>query len=180
MIHIYKNYIVEKFKVSESLLNIVKAHIKEDRFYYISENEDFTIKYDFVGEESMGLDWIYNKTRKYTGTSLFKCLIQIGLENKMHMIKTYAVKGNDLIKIDGYTRAIQTNGYYTMLRWGFVPDGGINFLNGVLGTDYPDLETAYNDSEFWSNWRENGIEFVGFFYLNKDSISFDVLDKKTL
>jgi hypothetical protein len=158
----------------------VKENTKEDRFYYVSENEDFTIKYDFVGEESMGLDWIYNKTNKYNGTDLFKCLVQIALENNLHMIKSYAIKGGDMIRVNGIPQIIQTNGYYTILRGGFIPDGGVDFLNGVIGTDYVDLESAYNDPSFWSNWRENGIEFVGFFYLAKNSLSFDILDKKTL
>ena len=81
------------------------------------------------------------------------------------------------VKINGKSKSIVVNGYYTMLRWGFIPEGGIKFINKVLHSNYESLESAIIDPEFWNRWKLEGKEFIGFFDLSSNSLSWKILNK---
>ena len=157
------------------LFDIIKTQGKSEKFYTLVDTDDFILKYDDTSY--MTLDWIYMKTNKYRGTDIFKAFLQLAKERGHNKVKAWAIKGADVVKINGKSKSIVVNGYYTMLRWGFIPEGGIKFINKVLHSNYESLESAIIDPEFWNRWKLEGKEFIGFFDLSSNSLSWKILNK---
>ncbi len=175
--------ILEEFSqfVSESsvndILTMMKTQMKETKEYKDLETEDFMLR---IGEMTshITLSWIYTKTSKYSGTDILKALIKYCQENGFKSITGYGIKGHDSVIIDGKRKSIVTNGYYSLMRWGFIPDKGVKFINKTLKTNYSTLEDAFSDKEFWTKWKEDGKEYTGEFDVSSNSLSFRVLDKQ--
>lgn len=164
----------------ENILDIINANKVSKDFYTLVETTDFTLKYDDASEDHITLNWIYikNKSSNISGTDLFKALIEIAKSKGIYKIFAYGIKGYDIIEVDGVKKSIWVNGYYTMLRWGFIPDKGIHFLNKILKTNYNSLEEAYKEQNFWDSWKENGKEFTGVFDLSsEETLSMRILNK---
>jgi hypothetical protein len=133
------------------------------------KNDDFEAKIDTFGDYYR-LYWIKNISRKYSGTEIFKNILKT-LSNKF---------GNRPVSatgIKGEFKGKPVNGYYTMFRWGFIPEGGIDFINNQLGTSYESLEKAVNDNGFWEMWKANGTEIEGIFDMSPGSLSWKILNK---
>lgn len=176
-------YVLEEFSqfVTESnvtdILTIIKTQMKETKDYKDLETDDFMLR---IGEMTshVTLSWIYTKTNKYSGTDILKALIKYCQESGFKTITGYGIRGTDSVIINGKRKIITTNGYYSLMRWGFIPDKGIKFINNILKTNYTTLEDAFSNKEFWTKWREDGKEYTGEFDVSSNSLSFNVLDKQ--
>ena len=153
------------------LNNIINANFKPDKHGDIHiKNNDFEVKFDTFGD-NYRLNWIKNFSGKYKGTEIFKNMLH-NLHDKIGD-KPITATG-----IKGVFKGKPVNGYYTMFRWGFVPDGGIKQINKILNTKYNDLESAINDPAFFDKWKENGEEYEGIFDMSPNSISWKLINNK--
>lgn len=143
---------------------------KRDKGNIIILNKDFELKFDtFAG--LYRLNWIWNESGKYKGTDILKTVLEVVSDRLGD--KPVTTTG-----IRGEFKGIQTNGAYTMLRWGFLPEGGVEMLNSYLGEDYVSLEAAFKDPVFWENWKKYASEYDGVFDMTPGSLSWDLLLKK--
>jgi hypothetical protein len=157
-------------KELESIIAPAVANPKKDMI--VVDNEDFEVRFDLWGD-TYRFNWIINRTAKYRGADIFHALITaVEMAYGAKPITTSAEKGYDeQAKKD-------LNGYYTMLRWGFIPDKGVKMFNALLGETYPTMEAAFKDSSFWKNWRDYGSSYTGVFDMTPGSLSWDLLEKK--
>ena len=148
-------------------------HMKKKDFLDI-DNEDFALRFDVWGP-TFRLSWIKNKSGKYRGTDIWKTLLDV-IKKKFGLkdITASAEKGYDSVD------KVELNGYYTMLRWGFIPDKGIKMFNALLGEDYKSLEEAFSDEKFWSDWLKYGQSWTGVFDASPNSLSWKLLYKKPI
>ena len=163
--------------VIDELLNIIETQQVKDDFYQVIDTEDFVLKLDNVGDY-LTINWIWMKTRKYSGTELFNAIIKYAENKGYDTIYAFGIKGKNLVKADGKNQVIIVNGYYTLMRWGFIPDKGINFINRILKEKYESFEDAFSDPEFWIKWKSKGVEYGGSFDLTPNSLSFKILNRE--
>ena len=158
---------------------IIEETSFQDEIYTIVENNNFSLKIDYITGDYLTLAWIHIKNKEYiNGTELLKSLIPYSKKRNLKYIHAYGIKGYDMAYVNNKMKLITTNGYYTLMRWGFIPYKKEIFLNKVLKTDYKSLEDAYSDPNFWINWKERGIAYVGDFDLEENSLSYKVLNKE--
>ena len=158
---------------SQDLYSIISSlFIPDKKGLVLIKTSDFAIKFDTWGN-TYNLYWIKNFSSKFKGTDIFKELLKIVKERVGE--KVIIATG-----IRGDFKGEDTNGYYTMMRWGFIPEGGISFINKILGTNYEKIEKAFNDSNFWINWKANGVQFDGEFDMSVNSLSWKVLNHQLL
>jgi hypothetical protein len=178
MYNIFEKYSDFVFESNiDEVLNIIKNQMKEDKTGKKVETSDFILKIDDMTNH-VTLSWIYTKTRTYSGTDIIRALIKYAQEKNYKFIAGYGIKGFDIVEIEGKKTRIVTNGYYSLMRWGFLPDKGIKVINKKLKTNYATLEDAFSDSSFWTTWKDNGGDYTGEFDLKPNSLSFKVLDKQ--
>ncbi len=161
-----------KYFENNDILYMLKNDIKHKGIYDVLNNDDFELKIDDVSGDHLTLNWIKMKTRKYSGTDILNSLIKYSQEKNYEYISAYGIKGD--------FKGKPVNGYYTLMRWGFIPDKGVNFINNVLDTKYNSLEEAFSKSIFWENWKKNGTEYTGEFNLETNSLSFKILNKEKI
>ena len=73
-------------------------------------------------------------------------------------------------------------GYYVFLKYGFIPDNNVKFINKIfkinkIDKQYTDINEIYLDKSFFKTWKEIGVGFNGSFNLDDDSISMSVYKK---
>lgn len=159
----------------DDILDIIKNKMITGKDGYKSiETPDFILKIDEV-DTHVTLSWIYMKTQKYKGTDVLNAIIKYSKSKGYKSITGFGIRGTDIVKIDGKSKTIETNGYYTLMRWGFIPDNGIKMINRVLKTKYPSLIAAYKDPEFWTKWKQNGKDYTGEFDIAPNSLSWKIL-----
>lgn len=142
---------------------------KETKCYTHVKNADFEMKYSAM-DNYLILLWIHIKPNSnYKGIEVFKALIEFTRTNNLPVITAFAARRK--------FRRINTNGYYSLLKWGFIPDKGISFINKTLGSKYTSIQEAYSDQEFLKRWKEKGAEFDGSFEVSPTSFSMQVLNK---
>lgn len=165
------SYVIDRYlQENQSLEDLISYSIVPNKKGDIlMKNDDFETKIDTFGD-NYRLYWIKNISKKYSGTEIFKSILKT-LKNKFgnKPISTTGIKG----KFKGKP----VNGYYTMLRWGFIPKGGINFINEKLNTNYKNISEAVTDEKFWELWRNKGCEFDGIFDMQPNSVSYKILNK---
>jgi hypothetical protein len=137
----------------------------------ILRSEDYDINFDVFLKDSYRLNWIRNLSKRYKGTDIFETLLK-WISDRIGIAKITATG------IKGKFKGIPVNGYYTMMRWGFLPEDGVDFINDTLGTTYIDERDAVCDSDFWLLWKEDGVEFEGVFDMKDNSLSYTVLHRK--
>lgn len=82
--------------------------------------------------------------------------------------QNYYNKNKEIIKVkSAYKR-----------RFGKYPED-MNEINSILGTGYPNFETASNDLEFWNLWKEKGSDYYGVFDLRPNSLSWRMFNKNS-
>ena len=97
----------------------------------VCDNPDFKVTFDLFGE-SYTLYWIHNKTHKFTGTDIFKTILQWLKDNNLENdIRGLGIRG-DYHKLDN---GEQASGYYALMRWGFIPEN-LKDINLLLDTHY--------------------------------------------
>jgi hypothetical protein len=136
----------------DNVYSIIKNTTKVKQGISHVKNEDFDIIFDIEGD-TLTLTWINVKSGKFTGKDVLSALIQLAHENGANKIRATGVRGKYHGKL--------AYGYYALLKWGFIPDGGIAFLNKVLGTKYGSIKEAFADPQFWAMWKDMGVEFTG-------------------
>ncbi len=159
-----KRFIIES--LSDSFQNDL---IKTKKFSQIN-NEDFSLRFDFI-DDYVILLWIYNKSKKYSGREIFYQFIKYINSLGIREIYAYAAKGIDHIRDGKKSIKINDTGYFNLLKWGFIPTEGINFINKTLKSNYKSFEEMFSDNEFFSIWKEKGKEFPCVFDTDKNSIS---------
>lgn len=164
--------------VALQLLKIIENNKRNEGNYILVETSDFIVKFNEVSGKHLSFNWCYMKTKKFSGTDILRALIMYSQKKGYRYISGYGIKGYDKAKIDGKYKDIKVNGFYTIMRWGFLPDKGVKFINKVLKSNYSSLEDAFSDSFFWQQWKEKGVEFYGEFDLSPNSLSFKVLNKE--
>jgi hypothetical protein len=127
--------------------------------YLLINCEDFEIRYDNVDDENITLCWILKKTNKYQGIYIFNNFVEFLKGKNFKYIRAYCSNG---ITIYDH-KIIQLNGYYTLLKWKFIPSKGINFINKTLKTNYKDFDEMYNDKTFWNRWKTFGKDFYAIY-----------------
>lgn len=140
----------------QTLIDIIRKG-KESKSYTHVNNSDFEIKYNDM-DTYLILLWINIKSDKYKGIEVFKALVKFSQEKNLKFIIAYASKG--------IFYKVETTGYYSLLKWGFIPLEGIDLINAALEGNYKSIEEARKDSKFLANWKEKGIAFDGIFELD--------------
>lgn len=153
-----------------SLIRDAASKSKNDKI--IIKNEDFDLGFDVWPDGPYHrLDWIHNKSGRFKGADILQCAIivasDIGGEKP---VTAFGMLGD--------FKGVKLNGAYTMLRWGFLPEDGVEMLNALLGEDYPDMETAFRDPNFWKNWKIYSSDYEGIFDTTPGSLSWDLLKRK--
>jgi hypothetical protein len=159
------------FKESISVNDIYTLIEKEKKNInnvWIVDNNDFQLNYEDKG--GFMFRWIYLKTNKYKGKDILKALVKIAQKSGANEMSALASK--DVVN------GVETNGFYSLVKWGFEPTKGIDWINKVLGTNYKDLETAYNDPNFLPLWKTKGKECWVTFDLIPGSLSNRILAKE--
>jgi hypothetical protein len=160
--------LIESLIKEISLCDFIKSNLKKHNTYEEIKTEDFEIRIE-AGPEFI-LRWIKNKTKKYTGKQIMQCIINIAKERGYSEIEAWGSKG----KMEGE----QTDGYYKLMLWGFVPNKDISWVNKLVGKNYSSFEEAYSDETFWDLWKQKGKEWPnGSFYLDDNSISMKQFKK---
>ena len=164
------NFIFEKLNIlDETLLyDFIKSKTNTKDIIRIN-NIDFNIIFDInINDKTLNLDWINNKSNKYSGKDIINALIKLCDFYNLNKIKAVGAKG----------KYHNTNsfGYYVLLKYGFIPKDGIQLINKVLNTNYKNFEEAYSDNNFLVLWKEKGIEYDGYLYLNKNSLSYKIFN----
>ena len=160
---------ITESNVISGIADIIEKELKKKHGIYTVKNADFHIIFD-IAEDVLELTWITINSNKYTGKEVLLGIIDYCQQFNINKLRATGVRGEHHKK-DSY-------GYYVMLKWGFIPDGGISFLNDVLGTKYESIEQAYADPEFWNKWKKDGTEFDGTFDMSAGSLSKRMFDDK--
>lgn len=169
--------LLREFLLKEStvddLYNTIKQNGINKKGYTEVITPEFELRYDTVGDR-LSLMWVQIKSSKYKGVDIIKALVKLTRELGLKKITTYAVSGN----ISGSDKkAVKASGYYALLKFGFIPDGGIEFINKILHTHYKDMQQAYDDVYFLALWKAAEHEFTGDFDVSSGSISMRQLNK---
>lgn len=150
--------------MKKEILKILEENYTYDHFYKVVQNDDFILKWD-ESEDHLTLSWIYRISDKYKGREIFNSLIEYCKKKNIPRITAYCVRGYDSISINNQKEEIYDNGYYTLLKWGFKPDKGIKLINKTLKTNYKTIESAVRSPLFWKKWKDDGVDFTGYYDL---------------
>ena len=161
----------------DELLNIIETQQVKQGFYEVIETEDFFLKLDDVGGY-LSFNWIWMKTKKYNGTDLFRAIIKYTEKKGFAKISGFGIRGKNVVKSFGKKKLIDVNGYYSLMRWGFLPNKGVKLINKSLKENYESLEYAFSDPTFWNKWKEKGVEYAGTFDMTPNSLSFKILNRE--
>lgn len=127
--------------------------------------KDENIEFLFtIQDDVCRLNWVQSRNKSVRMTFVFKQFITALQKLGVRKITANCIRGN--------FQRVKCNGYYTLLKWGFIPEGGRGFINKFITPEYDAFWffTELNSSEL-SQWRENGESFEGVFYLDQDSFS---------
>ena len=155
---------------------LMSNNFEKDRFYKTLETDDFMIKFDEITGDSLTIDWIYNISNKIRGIDIFKGIIEYCNKKNYDSIHAYGIRGLGYVNDDKQSVGVETNGYYTMMRWGFVPKNGVKDINKILKTKYKSIDDMYLDQNFWTKWKKDVNDYAGVFDLNKNSLSYKILN----
>lgn len=163
-------------KYSEILNENINSNIldmiyngKETKSYTLVDNKDFELKFNNMDSYFILL-WINVKSgSKYTGLDIFKAIVSYCKKEKLSEIVATASRGK--------FKGLDTNGFYTLIKWGFESTKGIDWINTILDTNYKSWEEARDDGEFLPNWKKHGKESDVEFDLSKNSLSLRIFNK---
>lgn len=156
-----------KEPADKEIYDIVQSNKVNEHGNWWIDTPDFQLKYDDKGD--FMFSWIYLKTNKYRGADIFKAVLRLAKEVGAKEIHALAAKG--------VTNNVDATGYFVLVKWGFLPIKGIEWVNKLLGTSYQSFEEAYNDSNFLPMWKQKGQEGYVTFDLTPGSLSMKVFNK---
>lgn len=152
---------------SQEIYDIIQTNKVDENGSWVVDSPDFQLKYDDKGD--FMFSWIYMKTSKFRGTDVFKALLMIAQKEGAKEIHALAAKGK--------TNDVLANGYYTLIKWGFVPIKDIDWANKLLGTQYQSWDEAYSDPKFFELWKAKGKEVYVTFDTTPGSLSMKTFSK---
>jgi len=136
--------------------------------HHVTKTADYHIIYD-ISSKLLWIVWINIKTNKFKGIDILMKLIEIA--------KSKGCIGLTADWETGIIQGIEANGYYVGMKWGFLPDKGIKFVNDILKTEYPNFKAMFDDPNFLKMWKEAKVPYSGTFDLSTNSISWQQLNK---
>ena len=166
---VYKKPILKESTNINDIYNLIQREKKNVNNVWIVNNNDFQLNFEDKGD--FMLRWIYLKTNKYKGKDIMKALVKIVQESGDNEMSALASK--DVVN------GVETNGFYSLVRWGFCPTKGIDWVNKILGTNYESMDAAYADPKFLPLWKTKGKECWVTFDLTPNSLSIKTLYKES-
>jgi hypothetical protein len=154
-----------------TLYNLIQSQKQKEGDSFIVSNEDFELKYEADSSDFI-FRWVLVKSSKYKGKDIFKAIIDIAKKEGYKEINALAAKGK--------TNNVSANGYYSLVKWGFIPTKDITWVNKLLNTSYNSYDEAFNDPNFLPLWKEKGKETYAIFDLDPNSTSFKQFNKTNL
>jgi hypothetical protein len=157
--------------MNDKLYNLIQSQKQKEGDSFIVSNEDFELKYEADSSDFI-FRWVLVKSPKYKGKDIFKAIIDIAKKEGYKEINALAAKGK--------TNNVTANGYYSLVKWGFIPTKDITWVNKLLNTSYNSYDEAFNDPNFLPLWKEKGKETYAIFDLDPNSTSFKQFNKTNL
>ncbi len=151
----------------QNAYNIIMTNKVDQNGSWVVDSPDFQLKYDDKGD--FMFSWIYMKTSKFRGTDIFRALLAIAQKEGAKEIHALAAKGK--------TNDVLANGYYTLVKWGFIPIKDVEWANKLLGTQYQSWDEAYSDPKFFELWKAKGKEVYVTFDTTPGSLSMKTFGK---